>query len=303
MGNADHKYKVIEDWGKLPEGISYGYTHGVVADRSDNIYIFNMSRNAVIVFDSEGNYIRSFGEQFVNGAHGFLLNEENSEEFLYATDYIRGLVVKMTLEGKELLTIGTPDLPKVYDETKKYLPTDIAVSPNGDIYTADGYGQSYIHQYDSKGQYIRSWGGYGSEPGQFIQPHGISVDTRRDEPEIYVADRGNNRIQVFSLDGQYKRLIKGNMNLPCSFFFHNNEMYVPDLYSRVSIFDENDELITHLGEDPDAIKQHGWPNLPESYFKPDKFSSPHGVCVDSNDSVYVVEWTEMGRVTKLCRIY
>ena len=98
-----------------------------------------------------------------------------------------------------------------------------------------------------------------------------------------------------------KRFIQEDMDLPCSFYCVGEEMYFPDLHSRVTIFDGNDRLITHLGEDPEAHKQEGWPNLPKSYYRPDKFSSPHGVCVDSQGSVYVAEWIIDGRVTKLVR--
>lgn len=301
VGSGTHTYKVAEQWGRLPEHMAYGYAHGIVVDSKDNVYVFHTGKQSVVKFDREGEFITSWGEQFEGGAHGFYLHKEGNEEYLYVTDTSRGLMVKTTLEGQELLTLGTPDLPEIYDEERKYIPTDVAVSPNGDIYVTDGYGQNYIHQYTSEGVYIRSWGGEGSEPGKMTCPHGISIDLRRSEPEIYVADRGNNRIQVFTLDGQHKRFIQEDMDMPCSFYFVNDEMYFPDLHSRVSIFNGDDRLITHLGEDPQAFKQEGWPNLPKSYYRVDKFSSPHGVCVDSQGSVYVAEWIIEGRVTKLIR--
>lgn len=181
------------------------------------------------------------------------------------------------------------------------MPTDVAIGLNGDIYIADGYGQSWIHQYDAAGQYIRSWGGKGSAPGELNCPHGISVDTRRGEPELYVADRGNHRVQVFTMDGKHVRFISENMKMPCSFYFHGSEVVFPDLHSRVTILDSEDRLITHLGDDPQAHQQEGWPNLPKSYYRRDKFSSPHGVCVDAQGNVYVAEWISDGRVTKLVR--
>jgi streptogramin lyase len=199
------------------------------------------------------------------------------------------------------LTIATPDLSQIYDDDRIFHPTDVAVAPNGDIYIADGYGQHWIHQYSASGDYIRSWGGMGSEPGKLNCPHGISVDLRREEPEIYVADRGNHRIQVFSLDGQHRRFIDENMDMPCSFYYHDGELYFPDLHSRITIFDREDKLITHLGEDQQAYKQPGWPDLDRSYFRANRFSSPHGICVDSTGNIYVVEWTRTGRITKLVR--
>lgn len=220
---------------------------------------------------------------------------------MYFTDRLRGLLVKTTTDGTLIWEQGQPDRPDLYDASRRYVPTDVCVAPNGDIYVADGYGQYYIHQYNAEGSYIRSWGGRGSDPGQLLEPHGISVNLRGNEPELYVADRRNHRIQVFTLDGQHKRFMEHNLDLPCSFYFFGDEVYIPDLDSRVTILDKNDRLITHLGEDQQAYKQQGWPNLPKAYFRPDKFSSPHGVCVDSRGDVYVVEWTAEGRLTKLIR--
>ena len=95
----------------------------------------------------------------------------------------------------------------------------------------------------------------------------ISVDLRRGEPELYVADRGNHRIQVFTLDGQFKRTFDHDMDMPCSFYFYKDEMYFPDLYSRVTVFDKYDRLVTHLGEDRQAKYQEGWPNLDKAYYR------------------------------------
>jgi hypothetical protein len=301
VGNGTHVYEVAEGWAKVPSQVSLGYTHGIVVDSVNNVYVFHTGTPSVVKFNSNGEYLASWGDQFQGGAHGFYLHKEGGEEFLYITDTKQGIMVKLTTEGTPVLTLGTPDLPDVYNAERKYVPTDVCVAPNGDIYVADGYGQSWIHQYDASGSYIRSWGGKGSEPGQMICPHGISVDLRGPEPELYVADRGNFRIQVFTLDGIHKRFIVDDMDMPCNFYYDADELYFPDLHSRVTIFDKNDRLITHLGENQQAYKKEGWPNLPLDYFRPNKFSSPHGICVDADHNVYVAEWTQHGRITKLIR--
>ncbi|WP_068605203.1 NHL repeat-containing protein [Paenibacillus swuensis] len=300
VGNAFRQYEVAEGWAKLPATITLGYTHGVEVDSAGNVYIFHMNKPSVVKFDSEGNYLSSWGDEYESRAHGFLLHQEDGEEFFYLTD-MSGRVVKTTLDGKVLLAIETPDLPDIYDADRKFIPTDVAVAPNGDIYVADGYGQHYIHQYNQEGALLRSWGGAGSDIGKLNCPHGISVDLRHSEPELYVADRGNHRIQVFTLDGQYKRIIDENMDAPCSFYYHGDEVIFPDLHSRVTILDKNDQLIAHLGEDQQAYKQQGWPDLPLDYFRTNRFSSPHGVCFDADGNIYVAEWTQHGRITKLLR--
>jgi len=301
MGSGTHTYEVAEGWAKLPEGVKLGYTHGIVVDSQDRVYVHNRSKDAVIVFDREGHFLHSWGEAFAEGAHGMFLSHENGKEFLYLADEVRHIVVKTTLEGEEIMTLGVPDLPDVYDTPEKYRPTDTAVAPNGDIYVCDGYGQSWIHHYRADGSYVRSWGGKGSEPGKLDCPHGLWVDTRGSEPLLYVADRKNHRIQIFTLDGEHVRFVTEDIDFPCCFYQYGDELYIPDLHSRVTILDRNDRLITHLGEDPEAWKTKGWPNLPASEWKPDRFISPHAVCVDSRGDVYVAEWIAAGRVTKLIR--
>jgi hypothetical protein len=301
MGNAFREYEVAEGWAKVPESIKLGYTHGIEIDDEGNVYVFHTNAPCVLKFDKDGNYLSSWGDEYEEGAHGFLLHRENGVAYFYLTDTQRGLVVKTTLDGRKLLELGVPDLPAIYDAERKFSPTDVAVAPNGDIYVADGYGQHYIHQYRADGSYVRSWGGNGSEPGKLNCPHGISVNLRGSEPELYVADRGNHRIQVFTLDGEHKRFIDENMDMPCNFYFYGDELVFPDLHSRVTIFDRNDKLIAHLGEDQQAYKQKGWPNLPLDCFRVNRFSSPHGVCVAQDGSIFVAEWTQYGRITKLVR--
>lgn len=301
-GGACRSYRVVQDWAQFPDHIDLGYTHGIEVDLDDNIYIFHTGKPSIVKMNREGHYLSSMGDEFEGGAHGFYLHrEEGKESSFYVTDTSKELVVKLSLDGEHLLEIGTPELPNIYDADRRFIPTDVAVAPNGDIYIADGYGQSWIHQYSAQGDYIRSWGGKGAEPGQLNCPHGISIDRRGSDPVIYVADRGNHRIQIFTLEGQFIRLIDENMDMPCSFYYNGNELYFPDLHSRITIFDQLDQLITHLGEDQQAYKQAGWPNLEKSFYRPNKFSSPHGVCVDSEGSVYVAEWIKDGRITKLIR--
>lgn len=301
LGSGKYTFEWVHDWAKLPDGISHGCTHGVVTDKDDNVYIFNQSEAAVLRFDRAGNYLGAWGKEYAAGAHGMLLNVEDGTEYLYLVDYEIQQTHKTTLDGEVIWRIGIPERPDIYDTPDKFKPTDVAVAPNGHVYVTDGYGSSYVHHYDADLNYIESYGGLGDQVGQMSCPHGVSVDTRGAEPVLYVADRGNNRFQVMSLDGEPLRIETDEMRMPCSFFQHGDDIYVPDLQSRVSIYDKNDKLITHLGDQPGMWDTDGWPDIPMNLRVPGKFSSPHGVCVDSHGDLYCVEWCPQGRISKMTR--
>ncbi len=302
LGGGSHTYELVEGWGKLPEGVSYGYTHGVVMDSQQRVIVHNQSKDAVILFDGEGKFIKSWGEEFQKGAHGMLLRREGSTDYLYLADYARHIVVKATVDGETVWTLRYPEQAGVYPTEDKYKPTNVAVAPNGDIYVADGYGESWIHQYDAKTRYIRSWGGKGTEAGKLDCPHGIWIDTRGAEPIVTVADRANQRLQNFTLDGKHIGFVTDELRRPCHFDQYKDELYIPDLWGRVTIFDRHNRLITHLGDNPDVWKEKGYPNLPHNERIPGKFISPHAACVDRDGNIYVVEWISDGRVTKLRRV-
>jgi hypothetical protein len=257
----------------------------------------------MVVFDENGKFVKSWGREFKGGAHGLHIRREGGYEFLYLCDTRRGVVVKATLEGEEVFTIGYPEQSEAYkpgpDGTRpKYSPTNLAIAPNGDLYVGDGYGSSFINQYNSKGEYIRTFGGKGKEPGKLDCPHGIIMDTRGASPILTVADRANNRIQRFTLAGEHIDFIQGT-NLPCHFnYFSNGDVVVPDLGARVTLMDRNNAVIEHLGDDS-ASNWKETRKLARTGFTPGKFVCPHGACFDHAGNIFVVEWVEVGRVTKL----
>ena len=223
MGEGEHTYEVTHNWGELPADIQYGNTHGVCEDSHGHIYIHHTvystseKPDSMVVFDHKGKFVKSWGKEFKGGAHGLHIRKEGKQEFLYLCDTKRGLMVKTTLNGEEVFTLAYPKESEPIIRTKiKYSPTNLAIAPNGDIYIGDGYGSSYINQYDSKGKYIRTFGGPGKEAGQLLCPHGIIADTRGAEPVLLVADRTNKRIQRFTLEGKHIDFLYGT-NAPCYF--------------------------------------------------------------------------------------
>jgi hypothetical protein len=312
LGSGEHTYEAIHDWGELPANIKYGNTHGVVEDSQANIYVHHTvnaaseSSDSMVVFDHQGKFVKSWGKEFKGGAHGLHIRKEGSTEFLYLCDTKRGVVVKATLNGEEVWSIGYPEQSAAYKpgpdgKLPKYSPTNLAIAPNGDFYVGDGYGSSYINQYNSKAEYLRTFGGKGTEPGKVDCPHGIALDTRGGSPILMVADRGNKRIQRFTLEGQHIDFV-GGTNLPCHFnYFKNGDVVVPDLGARVTLMDKNNRVIENLGDDSES-KWNDTRKLTRDHFTAGKFVCPHGACFDHEGNIIVVEWVEVGRVTKLRKV-
>ncbi|MBI3777651.1 MAG: hypothetical protein HY274_01845, partial [Gammaproteobacteria bacterium] len=261
LGSGEYTYEAIHDWGELPARIQYGNTHGVCEDSQGQIYVHHTvnaaseSEDTMVVFDSKGKFVKSWGKQFKGGAHGLHIRKEGREEFLYLCDMKHNFVAKTTPQGEEVFTLGYPkesDMYRMDAEGKPlvlYRPTNLAIAPNGDIYVGDGYGSSYINQYNRKGEFIRTFGGKGSGPGELNCPHGITMDTRGPEPLLLVADRANNRLQYFSLDGKHLKFVTG-VNLPCHFHERQGVMVIPDLAARVTLIDRHNKVIQHMGEGP-----------------------------------------------------
>ncbi len=303
LGQGRHTYEWVPGWGELPAGRKYGYTHGVVEDAQGRILIHNQSPDAVCIFDPDGCFITSWGEQFRAGAHGMTLHEEDGTEYLYLAATTQHRIYKTTLDGEIVWEKGPPPIEDVYPDETRYIPTHIAFAPSGHFYVADGYGQSWIHQYDAAGEYLRSWGGLGTEPGKMNCPHGLWVDTRGPEPMVVVADRANVRLQYFTLDGRHVTFVANDLRFPCNFRIRGTDLLIPDLHGRVTILDQDNRLITHLGDDgPDWVQPPGYPNVPHELRQPGRFISPHDACWDRHGNLYVVEWISDGRVTKLRRV-
>src|ERR1041384_2857248 len=312
IGTGNHTYEVHHDWGELPKTIAYGNTHGVVEDSQGHIYVHHTvnaaseSADSMVVFDGKGKFVKSWGKEFKGGAHGLHLRKEGSTEFLYLCDTARGVVVKATLDGETVWSVGYPDQSEAYKpnaegKKPKWSPTNLAIAPNGAIYVGDGYGSSYILQYNNKGEYQRTFGGKGKEAGKVDCPHGIVVDTRGATPNLTVADRANSRIQRFTLDGQHIDFVSGT-NMPCHFsYFKNGDVVIPDLGARVTLMDKNNQVIEHLGDDSES-KWRDTRKLTRDHFTPGKFVAPHGACFNHAGNIFVVEWVEVGRVTKLRKL-
>ena len=297
LGSGDHRYRVVENWAKLPDGWSLTDAAAVAVDSKDRIYVFNRGQHPMIVFDRDGNFLRSWGEGLFSRAHGIHID---SDDNLYCTDDGDHTVRKTTTEGKVLLTIGVPNQPAPFLSGKPFNRcTHTALSPKGEIYVSDGYGNSRVHKYMPDGKRVLSWGEPGSAPGQFNLPHNISCDA---DGWVYVADRENHRVQIFDGEGRYQGQWN-NLHRPCGLYAdrrNGDHVYVgelgpdlpvniatPNLGPRVTVFDKKGARVSRFGG----------PTFGE---KPGEFTAPHTVVTDSHGDIYVgeVAYTSRGQHEK-----
>lgn len=307
VGSGEHTYEWVEDWIKIPEtptGGTNGRTHGVVVTEAGTVMVFHQASPAVLHYCPDGGLLGAWGERFA-GAHGMTLVKEGDTEYLWLADETSGEVVKTTLKGKTVQSLERPDIP--FYETAKYSPTWVAVNEerlggNGDVWVADGYGASCIHRYDKTGRYVSTITGIEGKAGPLNCPHGICFDARHGQPELYIADRGNMRVQVYDADGRFRRAFGQDiLTSPCGFAVHGPYLFIPELYGRITVLDEYDQLVCYLGAGESVRRTKGWPNVPGYMLEPGTFNSPHAMAADKDGNLYVVEWIVGGRVTKLVK--
>jgi hypothetical protein len=302
LGEGRHRYEWVRGWAKLPEGIQFGNTHGaVVIDSQGRILMNTDSENAVMIFDPNGKYIKGWGKEWKGGSHGMGLYREGKNEFVFITHHSRHEFAKLTLDGEVVWVKGYPKESNVYQKPEDFRPTGIAIAPNGDFYVTDGYGQSWVHQYTAKGDYVRSWGGKGAEQGKLNQPHGIWCDTRGKEPRILVADRANSRLQWFSLKGEPIAMLDQGLRRPSNFHQRGQDIVIADLQGRVTIIDGENKIIAHLGDNQDPEKRGKNP-IPPDQWVDGQFISPHCPRWDAQGNLYILEWLSTGRIDKLKRL-
>lgn len=299
VGTAELTYQPVLNWYHLPSDITQFEAIGVAVDSHDNLFVFNRGAPAVIVFDPDGNFLNCWECQLLVRPHGIWIAGDDT---VYLVDDAGHAVRQYTPAGQPIRTIGPSGVPspsgaesfdfrQILRGAAPYnLPTNLVISGPGEIYVADGYGNSRVHRYSGEGELIQSWGEPGGETGQFRIPHGIGIDG---EGRIYVADRENSRIQIFSAHGeclgQWTDVIR-----PCQVFIARDDLvYVAELGARnglfpwmerdpnavggrVSIFDQDGTLLARWGGGQDARQ-------------PSEFFAAHDICVDSRGDIYVGE--------------
>ena len=289
LGDGQFTYQVEVGWEKLPPGYSWREVAAVATDAKDRVYVFNRGDHPMMVFDRDGNFIESWGEGIFTRPHGLTPGPDDT---LYCIDDGDHTIRQCTYDGKVLLTIGVPGQPSEYQSGEPFHRcTDVAIDPRtGDLYVADGYGNSRVHKYSPNGRLLFSWGQPGTDPSEFNIVHNIATDGNG---YVYVADRENHRVQVFDSNGRYETQWV-NMHRPCALYISDDQhVYigelgaemmvnrdVPNIGPRISIFNTNGERLARLGH-------------PGFGFDVGQFYAPHSICLDSAGNIFLgeVDWT------------
>jgi DNA-binding beta-propeller fold protein YncE len=302
VGTGGFRYRVDESWAKFPADGSAGEAVAVACDSRDRVYVFLRGPHPVQVFERDGTPLGAWGEGIFARPHGIHVGPDDT---VYCTDDFGHTVRAFSTAGLPRLTLGTPGQPSDTGATSIdyrtirraglpfHFPTNLARGPAGDLYVADGYGNARIHRFAPDGRLLHSLGAPGSGPGQFQVPHGIAVDQAG---IVYVADRENSRVQLFTGGGAYISEWT-DVARPCQLFIDPaGWVYVAELGfragrwpgtgshqpgqtgGRVSIFDRRGVLHARWGggDEPCAAGD---------------FFAPHGIWVDSHGDIYVAEVT------------
>jgi hypothetical protein len=284
LGSPPFQYELVPNWGELPYDFTRQDVAALAVDGDDRVYVFNRGEHPMMVLDSNGRFLRSWGERIFKRPHGLHIGRDGA---VYCTDDGDHTVRKFSPEGRLLLEIGVPGKPAPFMSGRPFHRcTHTALSPGGDIYVSDGYGNACIHRYSPDGRLLKSWGRSGSGAGEFYIPHNLHCDR---EGWLFIADRENHRIQVFDADGKFETQW-GNLHRPCALCASNDgarRFYVgeagpalratlefPNLGPRISILDGEGALIARLGDLPAGANVG-------------RFIAPHGIAVDSRGDLYL----------------
>jgi DNA-binding beta-propeller fold protein YncE len=265
-------YHAVPDWAHLPDGWNFGECSGVDVDRDDNVWVFNRGAHPVMQFDRNGKMLQAWSEVPVESSHGIRVDPDGN---IWTVDVKAHRILKYAPQGRVTMTIGEVG-GQPGDNTAKdgfNRPTGLAFAPNGDFFVSDGYVNSRVVKFSAAGVYIRHWGRKGTGDGEFNLVHDVALDSAG---RVYVADRTNQRIQIFDQDGTFLGKWT-DIGSPWGLHYveRENALYMCDgVNNRIVKLNTEGQILGVLG----------------SYGKvPGKLDYVHNITVDSTGSIYVAE--------------
>jgi DNA-binding beta-propeller fold protein YncE len=303
---AAGEFTVAANWLKLPDGrTQLGNQHGDVAVSSTgDVYVSVQDPQAGLqVYGPDGRFLRN-----VTGApsdfHGFVIRRQADGEFIYGATLRGQTIVKMTLDGTIVMTIGSSAIPDQYkvrnarSNQLALLLTGLDVAPNGDLYVTDGYASDYIHRFDKTGKYLASFGGK-TPPYGFNTLHKLAIDTRFTPARLIACDRANNRVVHLSLDGTFLGVVATDLLLPAAIVINGDNAIVGELTGRVTVLDKAGAVVTRIGANTE--QGVGSNKLPPAQWREGFVLSPHGVALNAHGDLFVSEFSAFGRVHRFNR--
>jgi len=276
-------YELAPDWPQKPAEVSWSGIPGVALDAEGNIWMYTRNAPSMQVYAPDGRYLFGWGE--APGAHHIKIDREG---FVWTADVTRHVVEKHRRDGDVVLTLGV-DGEAGADERHFFRPADMAFASNGDIFVADGYGNARIVHFDKEGTYIGEWGSLGTEDGQFSIPHAIVIDSR---DRLYIADRNNARIQVYSTGGELLDSWK-HLLVPWGLWITDKyEIWVcgssPAVWAGPLLgCPPKDQLVMKFNADGRLLELHAFPKGQDEHEQPGELNWVHGIALDTQGNLYL----------------
>ena len=307
-------YKAVPDWLQLPSGKDkLGSMHGDVAVSSKGeVYVSVMDPAAgVQVFSKDGKSLRNVPNA-PSDFHGFVIRKQKDGEFIFGPRLSGQEIIKMTLDGEVVLRVPASVIPdefknaaapkgKAKDKDAKKTPfvrlTGMDIAPNGDWFVTDGYSSDYVHRFDSKGNYLKSFGGRKKAPYNFNTLHKIAIDTRFSPPRIIGCDRENMRAVHMSLDGEFLGVINNELLRPAAVAIYGDYAAFGEIKGQVTLIDKAGKVVAKLGTNGNADEVATNKTEPVKW-RPGIFTAPHGVAFDAKGDIFVSEYNVFGRVVR-----
>lgn len=269
-------YKVVPDIFQLPEGMNFGPCSAVAVRANGNILVFNRSEHALMEFNPQGMYLKTMCRGIFDNPHGLKLDAQGN---IWATDTAAHIVVKMNAAGRIQMVLGVRGRATDWHQAGHLRcfnePNDIAFGPKGEVYITQGHGkgESRVMKFDGDGNFLLTWGGEGKGEGQFNQPHAVLVDPKG---QVIIADRSNQRLQVFDADGKYLRE-KKHPGTPCGLALCSDKKHIMMAHGHAG-------RIMKLDMDLNLLAATGGQGK-----GPNRYGEAHYLTLDEQDNIYVAD--------------